>query len=177
MVHLSVTPKTSLADSPLWVCATGLTPSQPVTLFASLTDEKGVKFESRAFYQASSAGEVDLKQAPALGGFYQGVWPMGLFCSLKPDKMFFRLIKRDVVGTPFSIQVSIFDTFVIQDSPPEPPLATCTVERWYVAPGVQRFQIRKGRVRGALYVPPGEKRLCCFVLSLFPFPIGVSYLQ
>nr|XP_020648130.1 bile acid-CoA:amino acid N-acyltransferase isoform X4 [Pogona vitticeps] len=75
MVHLSVTPKTSLADSPLWICASGLAPSQPVTLFASLTDEKGVKFEARAFYRANSAGEVDVKQAPALGGHYQGPGP------------------------------------------------------------------------------------------------------
>uniref|UniRef100_A0A6J0TIJ9 Bile acid-CoA:amino acid N-acyltransferase isoform X1 n=2 Tax=Pogona vitticeps TaxID=103695 RepID=A0A6J0TIJ9_9SAUR len=155
MVHLSVTPKTSLADSSLWICASGLAPSQPVTLFASLTDEKGVKFEARAFYRANSAGEVDVKQAPALGGHYQGVWPMGLFCSLKPEKMFFRLLKRDVVGSPFDIQVSIFNSFVLLDSPTEAPLATCTVERWFVAPGVERFQIRKGRVRGALYVPPG----------------------
>ena len=92
---------------------------------------------------------------------------MGLFCSLKPEKMFFRLIKRDVVGSPFDIQVSIFNSFVLLDSPTEAPLATCTVERWFVAPGVERFQIRKGRVRGALYVPPGKKMI--FSLSL-PFP-------
>ncbi|KAJ7344223.1 hypothetical protein JRQ81_000173 [Phrynocephalus forsythii] len=155
MVHLSVTPKTSLADSPLWIRASGLAPSQPVTLFASLTDEKGVKYEARAFYRANSAGEVDLKQAPAVGGYYKGVWPMGLLCSLKPEKMFYRLIKRDVVGSPFNLQVDVFNTFVLADPPTEAPLATCSVERWFVAPGVERFQIRKGRVRGALYVPPG----------------------
>ncbi|MBZ3870780.1 Acyl-coenzyme A amino acid N-acyltransferase 2 [Sciurus carolinensis] len=30
------------------------------------------------------------------------------------------------------------------------------VQRWFLGPGVQRKQIREGRVRGALFIPPGE---------------------
>ncbi|XP_003224159.2 bile acid-CoA:amino acid N-acyltransferase [Anolis carolinensis] len=156
MVHLSVTPVSSLADAPVWIYASGLVPSQTVTLHASLTDERGVQFESRAFYQANDAGEVDLKKMPALGGDYTGVWPMGLLASLKANnKKFHRLMKRDVMGSPFHIQISLFGPFKILTSPTDVPLATCTVERWYVAPGVERFQIKTGRVRGALFVPPG----------------------
>ncbi|KAH0621093.1 hypothetical protein JD844_022120 [Phrynosoma platyrhinos] len=155
MVHLSVTPESSLADAPVWIVVAGLVPSQIVTLHASLTDEKGVRFEARAFYRANNAGEVDLKQAPALGGDYVGVWPMGLFSSLKPNKMHHRLMKRDVMGSPFHIQISLYDSYKVMPSSMDVPLKTCTVERWYVAPGVERFQIKTGRVRGALFVPPG----------------------
>ncbi|XP_060627153.2 bile acid-CoA:amino acid N-acyltransferase [Anolis sagrei] len=155
MVHLTVTPGSTLADAPVWICASGLVPSQTVTLHASLTDERGVQFESRAFYQANDAGEVDLKKTPALGGDYIGVWPMGLFASLKANKKFHRLMKRDVMGSPFHIQISLFGPFKILTSLTDVPLATSTVERWYVAPGVERFQIKTGRVRGALFVPPG----------------------
>ncbi|XP_013908007.1 PREDICTED: bile acid-CoA:amino acid N-acyltransferase isoform X4 [Thamnophis sirtalis] len=68
MVHLSVTPEVSLADLPVKIYASGLAPSQLVTLHASLTDEKGMKFVARAFYQANQNGEVDVAQASALGG-------------------------------------------------------------------------------------------------------------
>ncbi|XP_061465746.1 acyl-coenzyme A amino acid N-acyltransferase 2-like [Rhineura floridana] len=153
MVCLTVIPKSSLADSPVSIRASGLHPSQLVTLHALLTDDKGEKFESRAFFQANLSGEVDVKQAPALGGDYTGVWSMGLFCSLKPEKLFYRLMKRDVMGSPFHVQISLFDSVV--PLPKEAPLATCTVERWYAAPGVERFHIKTGRVRGALFLPPG----------------------
>ncbi|XP_054828015.1 acyl-coenzyme A amino acid N-acyltransferase 1-like [Eublepharis macularius] len=155
MVQLTVTPERSLADLPVWIRASGLNPSQTVTLHSSLIDEKGVKFEARAFYQANEAGEVDVKEASALGGDYTGVCPMGLFWSLKPEKMFHRLIKRDVIGSPFHVQINLFDSFVLMPSAKDTPLATCSIERWYVTPGVERFQIKKGQVRGALFLPPG----------------------
>ncbi|XP_077177220.1 acyl-coenzyme A amino acid N-acyltransferase 1-like [Paroedura picta] len=167
MVQLMVTPERSVADSPVWIRALGLTPSQPVTLHSSLIDEKGVKFEARAFYWANENGEVDVKEASAVGGDYTGMCPMGLFWSLKPEKMFHRLIKRDVIGSPFHIQISLFGSFVLMPSAKDTakdtslpsakdtPLATCSVERWFVAPGVERFQIKEGQVRGSLFLPPG----------------------
>ncbi|XP_074852118.1 acyl-coenzyme A amino acid N-acyltransferase 1-like [Carettochelys insculpta] len=158
MVQIQVTPETSLADAPVRIHVSGLAPTQLVTLHLSLTDERGVKFEARAFYQADEAGEVDLERAAAPGGDYVGVWPMGLFWFLKPEKLFHRLIKRDVMSCPFRFQLNVFDSCHIVISPQLEPLATCTVERWYVAPGVERIPIKEGRVRGALFLPPGPGR-------------------
>ncbi|XP_039200171.1 acyl-coenzyme A amino acid N-acyltransferase 2-like isoform X1 [Crotalus tigris] len=156
MVHLSVTPEVSLADSPVKIYASGLAPAQLVTLHASLTDERGVKYTARAFYQANQNGEVDVAEASALGGNYTGVWSMGLFYTLKAEKMFHRLLKRDVTGSPFYVQISLFNSTVIVPLPTHEPLATSTVERWYAAPGVERIPIKSGRVRGALFLPPGS---------------------
>ncbi|KAL7991983.1 hypothetical protein Chor_016239 [Crotalus horridus] len=156
MVHLSVTPEVSLADSPVKICASGLAPAQLVTLHASLTDERGVKYTARAFYRANQNGEVDVAEASALGGNYTGVWSMGLFYTLKAEKMFHRLLKRDVTGSPFYVQISLFNSTVIVPLPTHEPLATSTVERWYTAPGVERIPIKSGRVRGALFLPPGS---------------------
>lgn len=155
MVQLTVTPESALADVPVWIRASGLKPFQKVTLYLWLTDEKGVKFESRAFYKANEAGEVDLKEAQAMGGDYSGVWPMGLFCTMKPEKMFHRLIKLDVMGSPFHVHINLFNSCVFMPSSETIPLAACVVERWYKVPGVKRFQIKEGRVRGALFLPPG----------------------
>ncbi|XP_006111136.1 bile acid-CoA:amino acid N-acyltransferase [Pelodiscus sinensis] len=156
MVRLTVTPKVSLADEPLKIQVSGLPPSQLVTLQASLTDEKGVFFYSRALYWSDKAGEVDLERAAATGGDYAGVQPMGLFHVLKPEKPFYRLMKRDVMQSPFQIRLDLFDSNHLFSSPHDQPVASQTVDRWYVAPGVQRVQIRGNRVRGALFLPPGD---------------------
>ncbi|NXG71231.1 ACNT1 acyltransferase, partial [Baryphthengus martii] len=154
MVEVTVTPPSSLADRPVEVRVRGLSPSQLVTLRASLKDEQGERFQASAFFRTDEKGELDLGRHPALGGSYVGLWPMGLFWFLKPDNLFRRLIKRDVAGSPFLFHLEVFDGFHLDFGDRDQPLASCQAERWYVGPGVQRVPIREGRVRGALYLPP-----------------------
>ncbi|NXY91901.1 BAAT acyltransferase, partial [Alcedo cyanopectus] len=154
MAEVTVTPPSSLADRPVEVLVRGLAPSQMVTLRATLKDEQGELFQSRAFFRADEAGEVAPGHHPALGGSYSGVWPMGIFWFLQPDTPFRRLIKRDVAGSPFLVLLEVFDGISLVTGPWDKPLASREVERWYVAPGVQRVPVREGRVRGALFLPP-----------------------
>lgn len=165
MIQLTITPKTSLADQPVKIHVSGLAPGLLVTLQSSLTDERGITFQARALYRADEAGQVDLEKAAALGGDYAGVWPMGLFWFLKPEKLFQRLIKKDVMGSPFQVRIDLFDSFLLMPQVQAEPVASCTVERWYVTPGTQRIPIKEGRVRGTLFLPPGEKTapLCPFL--------------
>ncbi|XP_024415820.2 bile acid-CoA:amino acid N-acyltransferase [Desmodus rotundus] len=156
MPQLTATPASALADEPVHIRATGLPPMQLVTLTASLKDEKGNLFRSKAFYRANEAGELDLKQAPSLGGDYVGVHPMGLFWSLKPEKPFKRLLKRDVMNSPFSVTLDIYNSVCLLQSAMVQPDASQVVQRWFRRPGTQRVQIREGRLRGALFLPPGE---------------------
>ncbi|XP_076996493.1 bile acid-CoA:amino acid N-acyltransferase-like [Tamandua tetradactyla] len=157
MIQLTATPTSALADEPVHIRATGLSPSQVVTFEASLEDEKGNLFHSRAYYRANEAGEVDLEHASALGGDYVGVHPMGLFWSLKPEKILTRLVKRDVMNSPFKVQLKLYDSNILITALfMAAPKASLTVERWYMAPGVTRIQVREGRIRGALFLPPGE---------------------
>ncbi|XP_006013635.1 acyl-coenzyme A amino acid N-acyltransferase 2 isoform X2 [Latimeria chalumnae] len=156
MVVLTVAPEISLSDEPVTIRVSSLKPSQLVTLMTSLTDEKGVKFLSRAFYRADENGDVDLQKAASLGGNYTGVEPMGLFWSLKPEKPFHRLMKREVMETPFYVKVEVFDKYVLMENPEVEAAAAVTLERWFRSPGVRRIPIREGRVRGALFLPPGD---------------------
>uniref|UniRef100_A0A8C3WSD6 Uncharacterized protein n=1 Tax=Catagonus wagneri TaxID=51154 RepID=A0A8C3WSD6_9CETA len=145
MFQLTATPASALADEPVHIQVMGLAPLQVVTLMASLKDEKGNLFQSRAFYRANESGKLDLEQDPALGGDFVGVHPMGLFWSLKPEKAFGRLLKLEA-NSPFCVTLDLFDS----------PRASVEVQRWFSSPGVQRLKIREGRVRGALFLPPGE---------------------
>ncbi|XP_029058956.1 acyl-coenzyme A amino acid N-acyltransferase 2-like isoform X3 [Monodon monoceros] len=56
MFQLTATPASALADEPVHIRVTGLPPLQTVTLMASMKDEKGNLYQSRAFYRASKAG-------------------------------------------------------------------------------------------------------------------------
>ncbi|XP_075199292.1 acyl-coenzyme A amino acid N-acyltransferase 1-like [Anomaloglossus baeobatrachus] len=155
MVGLSVSPEISLADEPVKIQAWGLLPDQIITLGAWLKDEKGHIFHSRAFYKTDMEGKVDLEKSPATGGDFHGVCPMGLFWALKPKIPFEMLIKHDVVGSPFLIHLELYSSLELKLHEAE-PAATKVIERWYSAPGVQRILIREGRIRGALFLPPGE---------------------
>uniref|UniRef100_A0A8C9PK87 Bile acid-CoA:amino acid N-acyltransferase n=1 Tax=Spermophilus dauricus TaxID=99837 RepID=A0A8C9PK87_SPEDA len=164
MFQLTATLQNGLADELVHIQVTGLPPSQMVALKASLKDEKGNLFRSKAFYRANEAGEVDVERDPALGGDYIGVHAMGLFWSLKPEKAFQRLLKRDVINDPFRVTLDLYDSVCLQDSTTAQPRASQMVQRWFLGPGVQRKQIREGRVRGALFLLPEG-----------PFP-GITYL-
>uniref|UniRef100_A0A673U8X2 Bile acid-CoA:amino acid N-acyltransferase n=1 Tax=Suricata suricatta TaxID=37032 RepID=A0A673U8X2_SURSU len=155
-ITLTATPARALADEPVHIRATGLAPLQIVTLVASMKDEKGYVYQSKAFYRANEVGELDLTQAPSYGGDYVGVHPMGLFWSLKPKKPFRRLLKHDVMNSPFWVTLNLYDSVSLQVSTTDQPRASQMVQRWFSGPGVQRVQIREGRVRGALFLPPGD---------------------
>ncbi|XP_032764565.1 acyl-coenzyme A amino acid N-acyltransferase 2 [Rattus rattus] len=156
MLQLIATPSNALADEPVSIRAIGLPPSQIVTITATAKDEKENLFQSKAFYKANEAGEVDLEQASALGGDYVGVHPMGLFCCLKPKRAFQRLIKKDVMNSPLCICLDLYDSVCLLETVRIPPKASQIVHRWFAGPGVKREQIREGRVRGALFLPPGK---------------------
>ena len=139
-------------DEPVRIAVRGLAPEQPVTLRASLRDEKGALFRAHARYCADADGQLDLARAPALGGSFVGLEPMGLFWALEPEKPLLRLVKRDV-QTPFAVELEVFDGH-------EPEggrlLGRAVHERDFLAPGVRREPVRAGRVRATLFLPPGE---------------------
>ncbi|XP_043776729.1 putative acyl-coenzyme A thioesterase 6 isoform X1 [Cervus elaphus] len=140
-------------DEPVRIAVRGLAPGQPVTLRASLRDEKGALFRAHARYCADAAGLLDLERAPALGGSFAGLEPMGLFWALEPEEPLTRLVKRDV-QTPFAVELEVFDG---HEPGTQRLLGRAVHERDFLAPGVRREPVRAGRVRATLFLPPGSK--------------------
>ncbi|XP_037359581.1 acyl-coenzyme A thioesterase 1-like [Talpa occidentalis] len=136
-------------DQPVRIAVSGLARGQPITLRASLRDEKGARFRAHARYCADARGLLDLARAPALGGSFAGLEPMGLLWALKPEKPL-RLVKRDV-ETPFAVELEVLDG---HDPGTERLLSRTVHERHFLAPGVRREPVRAGRVRGTLFLPP-----------------------
>ncbi|KAM4666564.1 dynein axonemal light chain 1 isoform 2-T2 [Amazona ochrocephala] len=157
-VSVAVSPAAALADERVQTRVVGLGPGQPVTLRAVAADERGCLFQSCAHYRADGRGELHLGTDASQGGDYTGVEPMGLFWSLAPagmERPYQRLVPRST-GTPLKVEMLVHEGHTQSGAFPGPVVAKAEVERWFTAPGVRRIRLKEGRVRGSLFLPPGD---------------------
>ncbi|XP_043943238.1 peroxisomal succinyl-coenzyme A thioesterase-like [Protopterus annectens] len=134
-----------------------LPPHRPVTLHSSLLSERQVTWEAFAQYISGPDGVVKVDRDESFGGTYFGQEPMGLIWSMKPqdktDGM--RLMKKDVT-TPYVVHISVYDGHISGKFSENAALATIQVERWTLAPGVKRVEVRENGIVGTLFIPPGQ---------------------
>lgn len=153
---LTADPIRALIDEKIRIRAGFLPPLSPVTLWTQMHCEEGDLWQSFAHYNTDSEGTVDLCRDASVGGSYVGCEPMGLFWALQPapgGREGLRLRKRNV-QTPYVFHVSLLEGHF---SPGEESteLAAFTAERWYMAPGVKRIEVRQHGLVGTLFLPPG----------------------
>ncbi|XP_072122176.1 acyl-coenzyme A amino acid N-acyltransferase 1-like [Mobula birostris] len=157
---LSVTPQPSLADEPVCIRAAGLSPHQKVTLRALVLTENEQMFDSSAQFRADDRGLLDVGRSPSLGGDYLGVVPMGLLWTLSPASMETPYQKlrpcTNLTGRPLRVDLSLHSGHTQAGMIPGQILAKQAVDRWYSKPGVRWIRLREGRVRGSLFLPPGD---------------------
>ena len=60
------------------------------------------------------------------------------------------------MDTPYVVHISALDGHVSPSEAQGAELAAVTAERWYMAPGVRRIEIRENTLVGTLFLPPGE---------------------
>ncbi|KAF0035087.1 hypothetical protein F2P81_012845 [Scophthalmus maximus] len=64
-------------------------------------------------------------------------------------------LRKKNVEIPYVVHVSLLDGHVSPSEGQSSELAAVTTERWYMAPGVRRIEIRQNKVVGTLFLPPG----------------------
>lgn len=138
-----------LFDKMVQVKVEGLTPHKPVELRSKLVDDKGVTFKASALYKADETGQVDVCSTPSLGGSYTGVESMGLFWNLAPDAPHSKLLKKDVLS-PIRVDLEVLNGETGE------LLASESNERGYMTEGMKRIPLQEGRIRGVLFIPPGN---------------------
>ncbi|MCJ8744574.1 hypothetical protein PDJAM_G00120220 [Pangasius djambal] len=155
---LRATPCRALIDELIALKAYHLPRNSPVSMRARMTCEDGHLWQSVSHYHTDEDGVVDLTKHPSVGGSYVGCEPMGLFWSLQPapgGKQSLRLRKKHL-ETPYTVDVSVLEGHISPlNSSREHELATVSLQRWYMVPGVRRIEIRQNRVVGTLFLPPG----------------------
>ncbi|XP_067093996.1 bile acid-CoA:amino acid N-acyltransferase-like isoform X3 [Osmerus mordax] len=160
---LTISPTRSLIDDEVTIEGRYLPPFCRITMRACLQSEDGDLWETHSHYNTDKNGRVNLTRDVSVGGSYVGCEPMGLFWSLQlahGERKGLRLRKKNV-ETPYPIQISILDGHVTfeDNNNNNQELAAVTVERWYMAPGVRRMEIRQNGIVGTLFLPPALKLL------------------
>ena len=156
---ITLWPKFSLVDKITKINVFRLKPLQKITLGARVVGDSGQVFDSHAHFIATKHGHVDVCSQPSVGGSYRGVSAMGLLWSMKPSpgqRKGIRLVKSDVTK-PYKVVLDCFDGHTDpQESSSLQPLSSNTFEKGYMANGVKRIPVREGRIRGTLFLPPGD---------------------
>ncbi|XP_042359205.1 acyl-coenzyme A thioesterase 1 [Plectropomus leopardus] len=149
-IRLKILPSVRcLYDKLVQVKVEGLAPHKQVQLSSKLVDDRGVIFKASALYKADETGQVDVCRTPSLGGSYTGVEPMGLFWALAPEKPHSKFLKKNVLS-PTAVEIKA----MCRETGEE--LASETNERGYMTEGMKRIPVQEGRIRGVLFIPPGE---------------------
>uniref|UniRef100_A0AAV2M3I1 Uncharacterized protein n=1 Tax=Knipowitschia caucasica TaxID=637954 RepID=A0AAV2M3I1_KNICA len=164
---LTSDPRRALIDERIRIGARFLPPLAPVTLQTQMVSEDGDLWTSHAHYTTDAHGALSLCTDASVGGSFVGLEPMGLFWSLQPapgGREGLRQVKnillptvklrKQNMQTPYVCDVSLLEGHVS----PElrgPVLASVSTERWYMAPGVTRHDVRQNGLVGTLFLPPG----------------------
>ncbi|XP_069564709.1 acyl-coenzyme A thioesterase 1 [Brachyistius frenatus] len=149
-VRLKILPSVRcLFDKLVQVKVEGLAAHKAVELRSKVVDDRGMVFKASALYTADETGRVDVSRAPSLGGSYTGVEPMGLFWALAPETPHNKLLKKNVLSpTLVELQALNKETGEL--------LASETNERGYMTEGMKRIPVQEGKIRGVLFIPPGD---------------------
>jgi dienelactone hydrolase len=148
-IRLEVTPERSLVDEPLHICVSGLHPRQRVTLRAQQTDEYGRVWRSHAEFEADELGRVDVPSQTPVAGTYKQADAMGLIWSMALDADESNqapFARKEPSPLPVEIIAEVNGDIIARQ----------TVERLYVADGVERIPIRDNGLVATLFVPPGD---------------------
>ncbi|XP_053199983.1 bile acid-CoA:amino acid N-acyltransferase-like [Scomber japonicus] len=154
---LSVLPTRALVDEKIKVLVENLPAGSPVTLHSLHHSEDKDYWEAYAHYVSDHRGTVSVAEDLSYGGTYAGIEPMGLLWSMRPvpgSRKGLRLRKMDV-RSPMPVNISVYSGHIAEGFREKPPLASVLTERWYMAPGVRRVDIKEKGVRGTLFIPPG----------------------
>ncbi|MBN3297653.1 BAAT acyltransferase, partial [Amia calva] len=163
---LTATPSRALVDQPIEMRIQYLPLDKPFTVRARLRSEDGELWEAFSHYRSDQKGTVILSRDQSLGGSYSGLEPMGLFWSLQPRGQRGLRLRKKNADTPFTVEISVINGHVGSSDSPEgchvgqelqegAVLAAVNVERWYMAPGVRRVEVREQGVVGTLFLPAG----------------------
>uniref|UniRef100_UPI00398ED4B2 peroxisomal succinyl-coenzyme A thioesterase-like isoform X1 n=2 Tax=Pristiophorus japonicus TaxID=55135 RepID=UPI00398ED4B2 len=150
-------PARGLVDEPVKLEVVHLVPNQRVTLHSMLLSEDSDWWEAYAHYVSDSEGIVRVTRDKSLGGTYTDQEPMGLLWSMKlapGSRPEMRLRKKDVT-VPYSVTISVYDEWISSDFDKAAVLASIVLERFYMAPGTTRLEVKEGRIIGTMFFPPG----------------------
>lgn len=146
---ITVAPKQALVDEQVRIRLSGFAPHQQITLHARMDDDLNGRWESHATFAADHQGVVDVGAQRPRSGTYVDADAMGLFWSMIADSQTHaapRFSKTGVSPTMMTFTASVDGA----------PVASTTLERLFIAPGVTQTSVREHGLVGTLFLPNGS---------------------
>ena len=189
-VRLNVSPRQCLIDQPFRIFAENLQPGNAYTITAFCkVPEIPDGFQAHAFYVADDMGKIDLDTSPSRGGSFIGVESMGLMWSMKNlnENEYLRNVYELRLQEQATSYEVIFLLYAGHDKPPMTSdfaekvsnisvIAQAVIERLVCSANVLCVQVREGRLRGVLFIPPGDGPFQG-VLDIFSIPPRKIFTQ
>jgi dienelactone hydrolase len=141
---ISIEPASALIDVPRTIRLQGFAGGESLTVVSSLQHEDGTVWRGEATFAANQQGEVDLATEAPVSGGYAGVSPMGVVWSMQ--QVAAPPVPRPTVQ-PLTVHLEALGA--------GGGSARASFEQHFVAPGVERREIRERGLVGTLFTPPG----------------------
>jgi len=150
---LTLEPAAAVYATPYTLSVTGLQPEEKVTLTAVSIDARGVRWESRAAFQADTEGGIDLDRQPPLNGEYEPADPLGLLWTLRPTDT-----DRPLTYYGYDTGKGIRVEFILTDAGNR--RFTARLVRWYEDPQrpLRRTPLDTDGLKGTLFSPSGDRK-------------------
>ena len=145
--RMAIEPPNALIDERVSIRVLGLEPNQTVVLRARMRDDVERDWSSYASFRADASGAIDVSSQPTLSGTYDGVDQMGLFWSMTGQI-------DDGKGLPSFMKTPLTTTVTAEVG--GEVVASATLERTHLAPGVRVIPVREQGLVGTLFRPDGD---------------------
>ena len=163
--EITVSPLAATNTEPSRITIEGLEPWARATVVLTTT-LRGKPFVAQADYQANARGDVVVHEQAPLSGSYSGVDPYGLFWSMKPAEPTQHDATDDggeTEGEP-NEPASVYDPakfpelaeYTVTVLVSEESVASTMFHRRLLRKDVRGIRIEEGRLRGVLWLPPGD---------------------
>lgn len=139
-------------DEAIDISVTGLEPWQRVTLRLN-TEIRGKPFTSTAHFYADARGKVDVATQAPVGGSYYGVDPMGLFWSMTSGQT---VADQEASPMPDPWELPLPQRYELTAQIDGRQVVASMLERVRAPQGVRARRLEEGRLRGVLFLPPGD---------------------
>ncbi len=130
-----------------------------VTLKLAVSNHVNLKYESTTQFQANSHGIVDLSKDVPTCGSYQDPDVMSVFWTMKPQE------ESDKRFWPLKVQNGLECNYEVSSNGTN--LASKTINRNFMGSGVQRIEVKTGRVRGTLFLPDSANEPYPAVINIY----------
>jgi dienelactone hydrolase len=147
--HIEATPREALADAPVLIRLVGYAPGATVALQARMQDSAGRWWASRSSYIVGADGAVDLRSQAPVSGAYAVADAMGFLWAMAPTG-------DEPITGPFAKTTLEPTTIELSAEADGQPVASTTLARLHVAPGVERRPVRDDGLVGTFFVPNGD---------------------